>query len=248
MTRRRTVYGINAVASMLRRDADRIEKIILLEDLGRARRARLDELIRRVKPAVELVDADTLNRMTGTDKHQGAAALIAARGPLDDHAAIDLVNRLDCPLILILDGVQDPRNFGACLRSADAAGTDLVVTARNRNAPLTPVVSKVAAGAAEMQAIAEVANLARFMTALSEAGVWLFGADGSAEEVVYSVDLTVPAGLVLGAEGTGLRRLTRERCDQMIRLPMHGTVESLNVSVAAGICLYEARRQRAVCD
>lgn len=245
MTARRTVYGINAVASLLRRDDGRIEKIVLQQDLGRARRARLDDLIRTANPVLELVDADALTRMTGTEKHQGAAAVIADRGPLDDGEAIDLVDRLDCPLILILDGVQDPRNFGACLRSADAAGADLVVTARNRNAPLTPVVSKVAAGAAEVQAIAEVANLARFMTALSKVGVLLFGADESAEDSVFSADLAGPVGLVLGAEGKGLRRLTRERCDGLIRLPMHGSVESLNVSVAAGVCLYEARRQRA---
>ena len=248
MTGRRTVYGINAVAALLRRNADRIEKIFLLKDLGRARRARLDGLINRVKPVVEHVDADTLARITGTEKHQGAAAQIADRGPLDDHEAIGLVQSMDRPLLLILDSVQDPRNFGACLRSADAAGVDLVVTARNRNAPMTAVVSKVAAGAAEIQPIAEVANLARFMSSLSEAGVWLFGADESADESIYSADLTVPAALVLGAEGSGLRRLTRERCDRLLRLPMYGSVESLNVSVAAGICLYEARRQRASCD
>ena len=243
---RRTVYGINAVAALLRRNADRVEKIYLLQELGRERRARLDELISRANPVIERVDAETLTRITGTAKHQGAAALIEDRAPLDDREAIDLLQRVEHPLVLILDSVQDPRNFGACLRSADAAGADLVVTARNRNAPLTPVVSKVAAGAAEMQPIAEVANLARFMSALSEVGVWLFGADENADDTIYSADLTVPAALVLGAEGAGLRRLTRERCDRLLRLPMYGSVESLNVSVAAGICLYEARRQRAV--
>lgn len=242
---RRTVYGINAVAALLRRHAGRVERLVLLEGLGSRRRARLDDLIARTNPAIEYADAAALAKLTGTDKHQGVAAQIADTSPLHETEARRLVETLEQPLILVLDAVQDPRNFGACLRTADAAGVDLVVTARHRNAPLTPVVSKVAAGAAEVQPIAEVANLARFMTFLSEAGVWLIGTDDAATDSVYDVDLTLPVAFVLGAEGKGLRRLTRERCDRLVSLPMHGTVESLNVSVAAGVFLYECRRQRA---
>lgn len=240
----RTVYGINAVAAVLRRNPATIEKVLLQRDLGRKRRARLDELIERVGPRVESVDAATLERLTGTDKHQGALALVTDSGPLQETEALRLIETVDRPLVLLLDSVQDPRNFGACLRTADAAGVDLVVTARNRNAPLTPVVSKVAAGAVGVQPLAEVANLARFMSALSQSGVRLIGADDGAAESLYDTDLTGPVGLVLGAEGAGLRRLTRERCDSLASLPMHGAVESLNVSVAAGVCLYECRRQR----
>lgn len=240
-----TIYGINAVAAILQRQPERVEKVFLLEGLGTKRRRRLDDLIKRQKPCIDFVDAAALRRLTGTDKHQGAAALIADRGSLQEVEALRLVESIDQPLILVLDGVQDPRNFGACLRTADAAGTDLVVTARNRNAPLTPVVSKVSSGAAESQSLAEVGNLARFLTDLSAAGVWLIGTDQAATDSLYAVDLTEPVAIVMGGEGTGLRRLTRERCDRLVRVPMHGAVESLNVSVAAGICLYECRRQRA---
>ena len=153
---------------------------------------------------------------------------------------------IERPLVLVLDGVQDPRNFGACLRAADGAGADLVVVARNRNVDLTPVVSKVAAGAAESQAIAQVGNLVRFLESIKEQGLWIVGADAGAGESLYDLDLgTAGTALVLGGEGEGMRRLTRETCDYLVSLPMQGAVSSLNVAVAAGICLYECVRQRA---
>jgi 23S rRNA (guanosine2251-2'-O)-methyltransferase len=148
------------------------------------------------------------------------------------------------PLVLVLDGVQDPHNLGACLRTADGAGADAVVVPRDRAAGLTPVVRKVAAGAAETVAFSQVTNLARFLRALKEQGLWVVGTDGGAEQLHTAADLKGPLALVLGAEGAGMRRLTREHCDLVVRLPMLGAVESLNVSVAAGIVLYEALRQR----
>ena len=160
----------------------------------------------------------------------------------------DLLIRLDAagrpPLLLVLDGVQDPHNLGACLRSADAVGADAVVVPRDRATGLTPVVRKVAAGAAETVPFVQVTNLARFLRALKEQGVWIVGTDGEAETLHYAADLKGPLALVLGAEGTGMRRLTREHCDVVVKLPMLGAVESLNVSVAAGVLLYEALRQR----
>jgi 23S rRNA (guanosine2251-2'-O)-methyltransferase len=148
------------------------------------------------------------------------------------------------PFLLLLDEVQDPHNLGACLRTADAAGVHALIAPKDNAVGLTPVVCKVASGAAETLPYIQVTNLARTMGHLKEQGIWLTGTSGDADTELYSADLTGPLGLVMGSEGTGLRRLTREHCDRLVRLPMCGTVESLNVSVAAGVCLYEALRQR----
>ena len=148
------------------------------------------------------------------------------------------------PLLLILDGVQDPHNLGACLRSADAAGVDAVILPKDHSAPLNATARKVACGAAETVPVVRVTNLARTLRAIRDAGVWLYGAAGEAQQALYDVDLSGPVALVLGGEGKGLRRLTREQCDLLVKLPMAGKVESLNVSVATGVALYEAVRQR----
>jgi len=241
----RVLLGMNAVATMVRRDPGSIVRICRQQDLGARRAARLDAVLEGHDVQVESVAADEIRRRSGTDRHQGVIAIIRERPPLNEATAKDYVRGLQRPLLLILDGVQDPRNYGACLRTADAAGVDLVVTARSRNVGMTPVVSKVAAGAAGLQPVAEVANLARFMKFLAAEGVWLVGTDDAAGKSLYDVDLTPGLALVLGAEGAGLRRLTRERCDELVSLPMLGAVESLNVSVAAGVCLYECLRQRS---
>jgi 23S rRNA (guanosine2251-2'-O)-methyltransferase len=164
---------------------------------------------------------------------------------LDEGDLLDLVEGLGRPaFLLILDGVTDPHNLGACLRTADAAGVDCVVAPRDRAVGLTPVVRKVAAGAAETIPFAQVTNLARTLESLKQAGVWVVGTAGEATDELYTVDLTGPLAVVMGAEGDGMRRLTRETCDRLVRLPMAGGVESLNVSVATGVVLYEAVRQR----
>jgi 23S rRNA (guanosine2251-2'-O)-methyltransferase len=238
----RIAYGIQAVRKALA--ARRVARVFLQEGLGAKRLGRLAEDLDRSGVAVTPCPAGELRRLTGTDKHQGIAAEVHAAQSLTDREARDLVAGLPAALVLALDGVEDPRNFGAILRTADAAGADLVVVARSRNVAVTPVVSKVAAGAAESQTIAEVANLARFLEQMREDGVVVCGTDESAGVSLFEADLTGPTVLVLGAEGEGMRRLTRERCDLLVRLPMHGTVESLNVAVAAGVCLYEAVRQR----
>jgi 23S rRNA (guanosine2251-2'-O)-methyltransferase len=156
------------------------------------------------------------------------------------------VTSLGAPFLLVLDSIQDPRNFGALLRTADGAGVDLVVTARNRNVGVTAVVSKVASGAVEVLPVAEVGNLARFLDHVSDAGITIVGTDSAAEVGIYDADLRGPLAFVMGGEGQGMRRLTRDHCDLIVSLPMRGTVESLNVAVAAGICLYECQRQRTI--
>jgi len=243
----RLVYGIHPVRQLLLSRSDAVERVYLQSDLGEERRARLaDVLSDRIR--VVHASADELEKLTGTPKHQGVAALATEAGPLSEGAARDLLARIERPLVLVLDGVQDPRNFGACLRTADAAGVNLVVVGRHRNVDVTPVVSKVAAGAAESQAIVQVSNLVRFLEALKSQGLWIVGTDDAAETSLYDVDLTTGIAMVLGAEGEGLRRLTSERCDHRVQLPMHGTVSSLNVAVATGICLYECLRQRSLAD
>ncbi len=239
------ICGINPVAALLDRSPERVLKLYVQDNLGHKRLGRIGRHIDRAHVNVQRVAGARIDELAGTSKHQGVAALVSPSTVLGEAEARDRIEQLERPLLLVLDGIEDPRNFGACLRSADAAGADLVVTARSRNVGMTAVVSKVAAGAAETQPIAQVANLVRFMDFLRDAGVWLVGTDGNADSSLYGTDLTGPVGLVLGAEGRGLRRLTRERCDVLVSLPLLGTVESLNVSVAAGICLYEAVRQRA---
>ena len=226
------------------------EPLIRPDDDGvRVRTAAVQVLPRRVQPAdnpagdfdaapgphvLEIV-SDTLAFRT-----EARVEVVAVQHSLDD-----LLDGLEgAPLLLVLDGIQDPHNLGACLRSADAAGVQAVILPRDNSAPTTPVVSKVASGAAETVPLFRVTNLARALDQLREAGVWLVGAAGETDQTLFSVDLTGPLALVLGAEGEGLRRLTREKCDHLVRIPMAGTVESLNVSVAAGICLFEAVRQR----
>jgi 23S rRNA (guanosine2251-2'-O)-methyltransferase len=241
----RIIYGINTVRQALTRSSSSLLRVYLQAELGQQRLARLADELRGHAVAVERLSADELTTLTGTAKHQGvAAALQPKAGPMDDKAALDFLADKSDPLILVLDGIEDPRNFGACLRTAEGAGADLVVTGRSRSVEITPVVSKVASGAAETQAVARVANVVRFLKALQDMNVWIVGADEGAPATLYESNLTGAVALVMGAEGRGLRHLTREHCDSLVRLPMRGTVESLNISVAAGICLYEAVRQR----
>lgn len=188
-----------------------------------------------------------LDALVDGARHQGAVAELS--GELR-HLPEDLdtvLASLEGPgLFLVLDGVQDPHNLGACLRTANAAGVAAVIVPKDRSAGLTPAARKVAVGAAETTPLLQVTNLARSLRQLADAGVWIVGAAGEAETSLYAADLAGPLALVLGAEGSGLRRLTREHCDLLVHLPMAGSVESLNVSVAAGVCLYEAVRQRSV--
>jgi 23S rRNA (guanosine2251-2'-O)-methyltransferase len=197
------------------------------------------------------VSIQQMNRKTLDDKahganHQGIIAKVKPAKQLNENDLDSILSLHAQPLLLILDGVTDPHNLGACLRNADAAGVAAVIVPKDRSAPLTATVSKVACGAAETVPLVRVTNLARTMRALQEQGIWIAGTAGEATHDIYQAKLDGPLAIVMGAEGDGMRRLTRETCDDLIKIPMAGSVSSLNVSVASGICLFEAVRQRAL--
>ena len=229
---------------MLERHPERVHLLRLAERRDDPRVRHIEELAQRHERRVERVDAAVLKRLLGEVVHQGVAADIAPLAPWDEEDLLTALQRDAAPLLLALDGVQDPHNLGACLRTADACGALAVIVPKDRAAQLTPTVRKVAAGAAETTPVVAVTNLVRTLKLLKEAGLWAVGADATAGQAADAVDLKGPVVLVLGAEGTGLRQLTRQNCDFLARLPQLGAVESLNVSVAAGMLLYEAARQR----
>jgi 23S rRNA (guanosine2251-2'-O)-methyltransferase len=194
---------------------------------------------------VHKAERETLDKIAPEVQHQGCAARCKPLESLDEKGLLELVENLSEPaFLLILDGVQDPHNLGACLRTAEAAGVHAVVAPKDRASGLTATAVKISSGAAERVPFAQITNLSRLMKDLQELGVWLVGTSGGAEHSVFEVDLKGPVAIVLGAEGKGIRRLTRENCDEVIYIPMRGEAESLNVSVAAGVCLFEAYRQR----
>jgi 23S rRNA (guanosine2251-2'-O)-methyltransferase len=239
-----TVYGLHAVRILLERHPERVHRVRIAERREDPRVQTLKELAHRQQRPVERIDAQTLGRLLGDVAHQGVAADISPLPPWDEDQLLAALQQAPTPLLLALDGVQDPHNLGACLRSADACGALAVIVPRDRAAQLTPTVRKVAVGAAETTPVVVVTNLVRTLKLLKEAGLWVVGADAASEKSAREADLRGPVVLVLGGEGAGLRRLTRENCDVMVRLPQLGAVESLNVSVAAGMLLYEAVRQR----
>tara|TARA_B110000977_G_scaffold59258_2_gene80418 strand:- start:276 stop:1043 length:768 start_codon:yes stop_codon:yes gene_type:complete len=251
------VYGIHTVESLLRRNPKSVQCLLLQVGRDDKRMAALLELAQNQGVAVLREPRADLDAMV-SGRHQGAVARMSAAAVQEGSAASNLWRESDLlqavenkkgpMLILVLDGVTDPHNLGACLRSADGAGVDAVVVPKDNSADLTPVVSKVACGAAEVVPFVRVTNISRTLKALQERGVWLYGADGGAEKSIYNSDLKGSVALVMGAEGSGMRRLTREQCDDLIHLPMAGSVGSLNVSVAAGIFLFEAVRQRNAPD
>ena len=207
---------------------------------------RLRELVERAEVAgveVHAVDERRLHALAGHDRHQGVVAVIDGALP---HVTLEdvLEDAGEAPLFLILDGVTDPHNLGACLRSADAFGVNAVVVPKDRAVGVNATVAKAAAGAADTIPVVSVTNLARAMRDLKERGIWLIGADAQGTESLFETGLSGPLAWVLGAEGSGLRRLTRELCDRVVSIPLRGSVSSLNVSVAAGVCLFETRRQR----
>ena len=238
------VYGLHAVRMLLMRRPERIVRLVLVAGREDARIREIMLLAQRHTRPVEYAPAQKLKQLVGDAVHQGVTAEIL---PLPAWSEDDLLTALQentQPLLLVLDGVQDPHNLGACLRTADACGALAVVVPRDRAAQLTGAARKVAAGAAETTPVVSVTNLARSLRLLKQAGLWIVGAEASSPLRVQDADLRQGTALVLGAEEAGLRRLTRECCDSLVRLPQLGAVESLNVSVAAGMLLYEAVRQR----
>ena len=238
------VFGIHAVEAFLQRAPQDVLELFVMKDRDDKRMQPLIQQARQNGVSVQFCNRRTLDDMV-SGQHQGvvAKARLQSSGNEADLAAI--VEQQAKPFILILDGVTDPHNLGAILRSADAAGVHAVVAPKDRSVKLTSVVRKVACGAAESVPFITVTNLARTLRELQDAGVWIVGTAGETETLVYDADLKGPLAIVLGAEGEGLRRLTRETCDSLVKIPMFGTVSSLNVSVAAGICLFEAVRQRS---
>ena len=244
MTGTQTIYGVHAVRVMLEREPARVLSVRLAERRDDPRVRELETLAREHQRPVQRIDMHLLRQQLGDVAHQGVAADIAPLPPWTEEQLLTALAGRQSPLLLALDGVQDPRNLGACLRTADACGVLAVIVPRDRAAQLTPAVRKVAVGAAETTPVVSVINLVRSLRLLKDAGLWVVGADVGAEGTAAQLDLKGPVVLVLGAEGSGLRQLTRRHCDFLARLPQLGAVESLNVSVAAGMLLYEALRQR----
>lgn len=238
------LFGIHAVQALLSAHPERAltlyvqkerhdQKIQVITDLAKANRIK-----------IELLTRAELDDLAADAVHQGVVAACQKPSAHTENDLEIIISAAAKPLLLVLDGIQDPHNLGACLRSADAAGVHAVIVPKDKSVAITPTVSKVASGAAETVPFIQVTNLARTLRFLKDQGIWVFGAAGEATETLYQADLTVPAALVLGAEGQGLRRLTREHCDVLLNIPMQGSVSSLNVSVATGIFLFEALRQR----
>ena len=239
-----TIYGMHAVRVMLERHPERVHSVRIAEGRDDPRVRVIDELARRHQRPVQRVEVHALKRLLGDVAHQGVAADITPLPPWTEDELLAALQSASAPLLLALDGVQDPHNLGACLRSADACGALAVIVPRDRAAQVTPTVRKVAVGAAETTPVVAVTNLVRTLRLLKHAGLWVVGADAAGDKSAHQADLKGPVVLVLGAEGTGLRHLTQQNCDFLVRLPQLGAVESLNVSVAAGMLLYEAVRQR----
>ena len=239
------VIGIHAVSRRLQQAPEQCIELICADK----RNPRLLQLIDQARQAgieVRIADRAHLTQLSGTSKHQGCLLQTLDSAPLMDfQQCLQAIGPQS--LLLVLDGVQDPHNLGACLRTADACGVDAVIIPRDRAVKVNATVRKVAAGGAESVPVIEVTNIARSLKDLQQAGVWVFGTSDSAANSLYEHDFSGPVALVMGAEGSGLRRLTMESCDHLFKLPMHGQVESLNVSVATGVCLYEILRSRSAC-
>jgi 23S rRNA (guanosine2251-2'-O)-methyltransferase len=238
------VFGVHAVRSLLLRSQGRVRKLFVDTRREDARMRELLQLAQQAGIKPERVDAKNLDSRVGNVVHQGVVAEVDPLPPWHEDELVAALSAHKDPLVLVLDGVQDPHNLGACLRTADACGALAVVIPKDRAASLNPTVRKVAAGAADTTPIATVTNMARSLKLLKEAGLWIVGADMAGDKLAWEADLRGPLALVLGSEGDGLRELTRKTCDFLVRLPQAGSVESLNVSVACGMLLYETTRQR----
>lgn len=240
------IYGIHAVTALLERDPARFKEVYVLK--GREDR-RLTPVIHELEAQgilVQVANRQWLDSQTEDAVHQGIIAKVKPGRQYQEQDLPDLLAKVGTPFLLVLDGVTDPHNLGACLRSADAAGVHAVIVPKDRSAQLNATAKKVACGAAESVPLIKVTNLARTLRFLQEENVWIVGTAGEADHTLYQSKLTGPMALVMGAEGEGMRRLTREHCDELISIPMAGTVSSLNVSVATGVCLFEAMRQRII--
>lgn len=244
------IVGFHAVQAALQERPERIKSLLLNSERHDKRLTSLLDQAKAANVRFDRLDSrqfqQRLRKLELEDtRHQGVVALVHAIAPRDENDLWALLQQTDDPLLLILDGVTDPHNLGACLRTADAAGVHAVIVPKNKSAGLTATVVKVASGAAEHVPLVQVTNLARTMKTLQDYGVWITGTAGETDQPVYQANFSGPTAIVMGAEGEGMRRLTREHCDHLVTIPMQGAVSSLNVSVATGVCLFEAVRQRA---
>lgn len=245
MSKKVTVFGLHSVRALVERHPERVVEMFALRERQDKALQSLIQSAQKLGIRPQFVPKQTLEKKAEGGNHQGVVVVALEAPLLSDNDLPDLVqNSGTAPLFLVLDGVTDPHNLGACLRTADAAGVTAVIVPKDKSASLNPTVRKVACGAAETMPLVQVTNLARALKQLQELQVWVMGTAGEAEQSVYAVDLKGPTALVMGAEGDGMRRLTRETCDELIKIPLLGTVSSLNVSVATGVCLFEAVRQR----
>ena len=238
------VYGIHAVTTLLQRSPEKVTELWVVQSRSDKAMQRIIKLAEDQGIPVLETNKGQLNQKVDGN-HQGVIALRQPSVRYTEKHLEDVLDNIEgTPLILVLDGVTDPHNLGACLRTADAAGVQLVIAPKDKSAPLNATAAKVACGAAEAVPYIQVTNLSRTLKDLQQRGIWITGTAGEATESVYQANLTGPTALVMGAEGKGMRRLTREHCDFLINIPMAGEVSSLNVSVATGVCLFEAVRQR----
>ena len=240
------IYGIHAVKAFLNNAPERLIEVYVLKGREDKRLNPLLDELQRLGIAVQQLNRQSLDNKAKGEVHQGIIARIVPAKELNEHDLDRILEQKNTPLLLILDGVTDPHNLGACLRTADATGVDAVIVPKDKSAQLTSTARKVACGAAEVVPLIRVTNLARTMRELQEKNVWIVGTAGEATESLYQAKLTGAIALVMGAEGDGMRRLTREHCDQLVSIPMAGSVSSLNVSVATGVCLFEMVRQRTI--
>jgi len=246
MSKHDLLFGIHSIEAVLNNEPERILEIFALKGRDDERMNQVISLARRHGISVSFVAKNKLEDRADGESHQGIIANARAAKVKTEADLDDILNNTDQPFLLILDGVTDPHNLGACIRSADAAGVHAVIVPKDNAASLTPVVRKVACGAAETMPLIQVTNLARTMREIQERGIWIYGTAGEASQPLYETTMTGPVAIVMGAEGSGMRRLTREHCDYLVSLPMAGSVSSLNVSVTTGICLFEVVRQRGL--
>ena len=239
--------GVHSVQNALEHDASNVTQLWVAEN---KRNPRIDKLLKRAEKLglkIESATTSALDRMTGSRKHQGIVAEYSAQEAASENDLFDLVTNATEPvLLLVLDGVTDPHNLGACLRTAEGAGVNAIIAPKDKAASLTPTARKVASGAAETLPFVQVTNLARTLQLLKDSGVWITGTSDKADQTLYQGNFTGATAIIMGAEGKGIRRLTEEACDHLISIPMAGSVSSLNVSVATGVVLYEAVRQRTI--
>ncbi|MFY8352573.1 23S rRNA (guanosine(2251)-2'-O)-methyltransferase RlmB [Pseudoalteromonas sp. SSM20] len=238
------IFGFHSVEAILNSEPERFIEIYALKGREDKRLNPIINLARQFGVSIQFMQRKALDDKAKGEQHQGIIARVKEGKKYNEKDLDQIIANSDMPFLLVLDGVTDPHNLGACLRNADAAGVDAIIVPKDKSAKLNGTARKVACGAAETVPLVQVTNLARTLRDIKEMGVWVVGTAGETDIEVFDAKLTGPMAIVMGAEGSGMRRLTREHCDELVKIPMVGTVSSLNVSVATGICLFEVLRQR----